>query len=67
MCKTETDSQTWRTDLQLPREKWGGLGDGGCQGRSGVDWEMPTIILRVDMQGGPTVCIAQGTVSSLLG
>ena len=28
ICKTETDSQTWRTDLWLPK--------GGGQGRGGV-------------------------------
>ena len=26
--KTETDSQTQRTDLGLPRRGWGGLGQG---------------------------------------
>ena len=46
--KIETDSQTQRTDLWLPRGRWGG---------GGMDWEfgMQTIIQRVDIQQGPTV------------
>ena len=48
--KTETDSQTQRTDLWLPkRVTW-----------EGMDWEfggqqMQTIIYRMDKQQGPTV------------
>ena len=48
--ETETDSQTQKTDLQLPRgEGWGrdGLRVWGQQ--------MQTIIYRMDKQQGPTV------------
>ena len=52
--ETETDSQTQRTDLWLPRRR-------GWQ-RDGLglwDWQMQTIIYRMDKEQGPT--IAQGT------
>ena len=45
--KTETDSQTERTDLCLPRESGGG---GGLR-----VWDQPTIIYRLYKQQGPTV------------
>ena len=49
MHKTETDSQTQRPDLWLPR------GDGWGDGWIGVqDQQMQTIICRMDKQG-PTV------------
>ena len=45
----ETDSQTYRTELWLPRARWGGM-----------DWEfgvskMQTIICRMNKQQGFTV------------
>ena len=48
MDRTETDSQTWRTDLRFPR------------GREGEGWgvwgsKVQTIAFRVDKQGGPVV------------
>ena len=45
ICETETDSQTQRTDLWLPR--------GGGWGRDGLrvwDQQMQTIIYRMDKQ-----------------
>ena len=46
--KTETDSQTQRTDLWLPRERErDGLGVWGQQ--------MQTITFRIDKQQGPTI------------
>ena len=44
--KTETDPQTQRTDLQLPRRR-GGLGV--------WDQQMQSIIYRMDEEEGPTV------------
>ena len=47
--ETETNSQTWKTDLRLSRGCWGRdeLGVWGSQ--------MQTIIYRMDKQQGPTV------------
>ena len=43
ICRTETDSQTWRTDLWLPKgSEWDGLGVWGEQ--------METIAFGVDKQ-----------------
>ena len=43
ICRTETDSQTWRTDLWLPKgREWDGLGVWGEQ--------METIAFGVDKQ-----------------
>ena len=48
--ETETDSQTQRTDLWLPRwkEEWGRDGLGVW------DQQIQTIIYRMDKQQGPT-------------
>ena len=49
--KTEIDSKTQRTDLQLPRRE-------GQLGRAGLgvwDQQMQTIIYRMDKQQGPIV------------
>ena len=48
--KTETDSQTQRTNLWLPRD--GGVGEGRIRI---CDQQMQTIIYRMDKQQGPTV------------
>ena len=48
--ETETDSQTQRTDLWLPRGREGGEGWMG-----GWDQQMQTIMYRMDKQQGPTV------------
>ena len=53
--KTETDSQTQRMDLWLPRGS-DGLGDWGQQ--------MQTIIYRMDKPQGPIV--AKGTIFNIL-
>ena len=45
MYRTETDSQTWRADLWLPRQRrreWDGRGVGG--------WQMRTIAFRMEKQ-----------------
>ena len=48
--KTETDSQTSKTNLQLPK------GKGGWTDRLGVwDWHIHTTIFKTDNQQGPTV------------
>ena len=44
--KTETDSQTQRTDLQLPRRR---------EGLGVWDQQMQSIIYRMDKEEGPTV------------
>jgi len=48
--KRETDSQTWRTDLWLPRRR--GL---GREGRGVWGWQMKTITYRRDRQELSTV------------
>ena len=48
--KTETDSQTQRTDLGLP-----GVGGWRRDGLGVWDQQMQTIICRMDKQQGPTV------------
>ena len=58
--KTETDSQTYRTDLQLPR----GRGYGG-----GMDWEFGISrckLLYIEWVNNRSYCIAQGTVFNIL-
>ena len=54
----ETDSQTQRTDMWLPREGWERDGMGV--------WyqQMQTIIYRMNKQQGPTV--AQGIILNIL-
>ena len=43
MNKTETDPQTWRADLELPRgREWHGLGVWG--------WQLQTTTVRMDKQ-----------------
>ena len=59
--KTEAGSQTWRTDLWLPRGRGEGVGWMGVWG-----WYMQTVTFTMDKQRGPTLT-AQGTISSLLG
>ena len=58
--ETETDSQTQRTDLWLPRWR---LGEGwiGVWGQ-----QMQTIIYKMDKKQSPTVYIAQGTIFNML-
>ena len=48
--KMETDSQTWSTDLWVPRGREEGVGWMGSLGL-----EMQTIPFRMGKQGGPTV------------
>ena len=49
--KTETDSQTQRTDLWLPR----GMGGRERNGLGVWGWQMQTTAFRMDNQQGPTV------------
>ena len=58
--KTETDSQTYRTDLWLPK----GKGSGG-----GKNWEFGLAEANYYIENGQTTrsyCIAQGTLFSIL-
>ena len=48
--KTETDSQTKKTNLWLPKEKGGGRNKSGAW-----DEHAYTTIYRMDKQQGPTV------------
>ena len=49
--KTEIDSQTWKTNLWLPRGK--GRGGGGINWEFGIN--IHTTIYKIDKQQGPTI------------
>ena len=58
---TETDSQTWRTDLRLPPARGWGL--------SGRDWEFGVDkckLLHFEWISKRSYCVAQVTISSIL-
>ena len=58
--KTETDSQTWRTDLWLPKGRGRGVGWTGSLGLADANYSIEKAwAMR-------SYCIAQGTLSNLL-
>ena len=58
MYRTETDSQTWRTDLWLPR--------GQGVGRMGSLRLVDTNLLRLECMGNEVLLYSTGTIFSLL-
>jgi len=48
--KTETDTQTLKTNLRLPKGK-----EGGRDGLRVWDWHMHSIVYGMDSQRGPAV------------
>ena len=61
ICKTETDSQTWRTDWWVAK---------GEKGGSGMDWESGVSrckLLHLECISSEVLLYIQGTISSVLG
>ena len=63
--KTETDSQTQRTQRTIAGwQDWGRIGEKGSL--EVLDGPVHTALFKMDNQRGPTYCIVQGTLLNVM-